>query len=66
MDKDVVVDKIFKFLREFSDFSELTDMQYDARNGFVRATVGGVEKVIPVCADSWLTITSDVLAWFRG
>lgn len=66
MDKDVVVDKIFGFLREFSEFSELTDMRYDSKNGFVRATVGNVEKVIPVRADSWLTMASDVLAWFRG
>ena len=61
----MVMDKLFRFLREFPEFENLMDMQYDERNGLVRAKIGMVEKVILIQDDSsWLSITNDVIEWF--
>lgn len=63
MDKVLVMDKLFKFLREFPEFENLMDMQYDERNGLVRVKIGISEKVILIKDDStWMSITREVLA----
>ena len=65
MDKDLLMDKLFAFLREFQEFENLTDMVYDHRNNLVRAKVGMVEKVILIQdSSSCLSITKDVIEWF--
>lgn len=62
MDKVLVMDKLFRFLREFPEFENLYDMQYDERNGLVRAKIGIAEKVIPIKDDStWMGIVREVL-----
>lgn len=63
MDKALVMDKLFRFLREFPDFENLYDMEYDERNGLVRAKIGITEKVISIKDDSnWMGIVREVLA----
>ncbi len=62
MDKALVMDKLFRFLREFPEFENLYDMEYDERNGLVRAKIGVAEKVIPIKDDStWMGIVREVL-----
>lgn len=62
MDKALIMDKLFKFLRGFPEFENLMDMEYDERNGLVRAKIGIVEKVIPIKDDStWMGIVREVL-----
>lgn len=62
MDKALVMDKLFRFLREFPEFENLYDMEYDKRNGLVRAKIGIAEKVIPIKDDSnWMGIVREVL-----
>lgn len=46
MDKALAIDKLFAFLREFPEFKELLDMQYDEKDDLVRAKMGISEKVI--------------------
>lgn len=58
----MVMDKLFRFLREFPEFENLYDMEYDERNGLVRAKIGIAEKVIPIKDDStWMGIVREVL-----
>lgn len=64
MDKTIVMDRLFKFLREFPEFKELSDMQYDERHDLVRMQVGAVKKVIPINDKaSWLAIVSEIICW---
>lgn len=67
MDKTIMMDKLFGFLRGFPEFKNLTDMQYDEKYDLVRAKVGVVEKVIPIDdKSSWDAIESEVIACLRG
>lgn len=62
MDKVLVMDRLFRFLREFPEFQDLMDMEYDERNGLVRAKIGITEKVILIKDDStWMGIAREVL-----
>lgn len=62
MDKVLVMDRLFRFLREFPEFQDLMDMEYDERNGLVRAKIGIAEKVIPIKDGSnWMGIAREVL-----
>lgn len=62
MDKALAMDELFRFLREFPEFENLYDMEYDERNGLVRAKIGIVEKVISIKDDSnWMGIVREVL-----
>lgn len=62
VDKALVMDKLFRFIREFPEFEYLADMEYDERNGLVRAKIGITEKVIPIKDDSnWMGIAREVL-----
>lgn len=62
MDKVLVMDRLFRFLREFPEFQDLMDMEYDERNGLVRAKIGITEKVMPIKDDStWMGIVREVL-----
>lgn len=65
MDKDILMDKLFCFLRGFPEFKNLNDMIYDERNSFVRANMDGVEKIIEIHDEStWMNIVIEVLSWF--
>lgn len=65
MDKTLVMDKLFGLLREFPEFKELSDIQYDDKYDLVRAQVGAVKKVIPINdKSSGLAIVLEVLNWF--
>lgn len=67
MDNVIVMDKLFKFLREFPEFKCLMDIVYDEKNNLVRAKVGNVEKIIEIHNDSnWMSICKEVLEWFGG
>lgn len=44
MDKALVMNKLFGFPREFPEFKEPTDMQYDEKHDLVRAQVGVVKS----------------------
>lgn len=60
-----MMDRLFKFLREFPEFKELSDIQYDEAHDLVRAKVGVVRKAIPINdKSSWLAIVSEVISWF--
>lgn len=65
MDKPLVMDKLFGLLREFPEFKELSDIQYDDKHDLVWAQVGAVKKVIPIDdKSSWDAIESEVMNWF--
>lgn len=67
MDNSLIMDKLFKFLREFPEFKSLMDMEYDEKNNFVRAKMGNTEKIIEIHDNSnWMSICKEVLEWFGG
>lgn len=67
IDKALLMDKLFAFLKEFQDFEELLDIQYDEKSDLVRVKIGFVEKVIQINdKSSCISIVSQVISWFAG
>lgn len=63
VEESIVMDRLFNFLKDFPEFENLKEIQYDSENGFVRIKIGIGEKIIPIKDDSmWLGIVREVIS----
>lgn len=62
VEESIVMERLFRFLKEFPEFDNLKEIRYDSENGFVWVEIGFSEKVIPIKDDcTWMGVVREVI-----
>ncbi|MCM1223948.1 MAG: hypothetical protein NC548_56805 [Lachnospiraceae bacterium] len=62
VDEDMLMEKIFEFLKDMPGFENLQEIRYDAYNHLVWISIGIMGRAIPIRDDwTWLGITREII-----